>query len=209
MTTRSWPGSDFSRPPEARLPAGILERNHLARLPLTSRTFPASTLDKISYLRQYKRKDTLGVERNSFVVQRDKIRTNKISINFVLFYTVPRSMISSFSRKDNHFFIWNFIWLFFWNVSTAWWTLRYSVGRGRDRCKIGKRERHREKMGGSEGGWKRAEAQVGEVETMKWDNTDAAGRGSHHRMLMRGWRLLGRKIQSMQWRTVARETVWL
>lgn len=26
---------------------------------------------------------------------------------------------------------------------------------------------------------------------MKWDNTDAAGRGSHHRMLMRGWRLLG------------------
>lgn len=62
-------------------------------------------------------------------------------------------------------------------------------------------------MGGSEGGWKRAEAQVGEVGTMKWDNTDAAGRGSHHRMLMRGWRLLGRKIQSMQWRTVARETV--
>lgn len=66
-----------------------------------------------------------------------------------------------------------------------------------------RRERDRGKVGG-EGGWKRAEAQVG---TMKRDNTDAAGRGSHHRMLMRGWRLLGRKIQSMQWRTVARETV--
>lgn len=62
-------------------------------------------------------------------------------------------------------------------------------------------------MGGGEGGWKRAEAQVGEAGTMKRDNTDAAGRGSHHRMLMKGWRLLGRKIQSMQWRTVARETV--
>lgn len=205
MTTRSWPGSDFSQPAEARLPAGILERNHLPRLPLTSRTSPASTLDRISYLRQYKRKDTRGVEWNSLVVQKDKIPTNEISINFVLYYPKVHDIV--IFKKKWPFFIRNF--KLRRSSSTAWWTLRYSVGRGRDRCKIGKRERHREKMGGSEGGWKRAEAQVGEVGTMKWDNTDAAGRGSHHRMLMRGWRLLGRKIQSMQWRTVARETVWL
>lgn len=37
----------------------------------------------------------------------------------------------------------------------------------------------------------RAEAQVGEAGTMKRDNTDAAGRGSHHRMLMRGLAAFG------------------
>lgn len=47
------------------------------------------------------------------------------------------------------------------------------------------------------------EVQVGEAGAMKWDNTNAAGHGSHHRMLMRGWRLLGQWTLSVEWRAVA------
>lgn len=49
------------------------------------------------------------------------------------------------------------------------------------------------------GGGIRREVQVGEAGAMKWDNTDAAGRGSHHRMLMRGWRLLGQWTLPVEW----------